>query len=329
MKKTIFSGMQPTAQAPHIGNFLGALKQWVELQDEYNAYYCIVDLHAITVLQEPQLLHENSYQSFAMLLALGIDPNKSTPFVQSHNPFHSELGWILNCFTHIGELQRMTQFKDKALKQKDSTTVGLFDYPVLMAADILLYDTDVIPVGEDQTQHVEITRDIAERVNKKYGEVFHFPKAFIVKESARVMSLQDPEKKMSKSDENQNGAIFLLDSADVIRHKTKIAVTDSERSIVFNPDRKGLYNLLSMYKVLTGKSESAIEDYFEGKGYKEFKEELAEHIIALVTPIQKKYEMLINDKGELRAIMKRGAEKATSVAEKKVKEVKEKIGFIL
>ncbi|MEK9179286.1 MAG: tryptophan--tRNA ligase [Patescibacteria group bacterium] len=325
----MFSGMQPTAQNPHIGNYLGAFVQTVQMQEEYNAYYFIADLHAITIPKDPKDLKEAVYVTFAMLIAVGMDPKKLTLFVQSQNPFHTELGWILNCFTSMGQLSRMTQFKEKSEKQKDFVSVGLYDYPVLQAADVLLYDAHFVPVGEDQVQHVELMKDIALRINAKYGEILVPPAVKLVKEGARVMSLQDPEKKMSKSDDNHNGAIFLLDNADVIRQKVKIAVTDSERSIVFDVKRKGLYNLLSIYKVLSGKSEKEIEDHFAGMGYKEFKEEVAEYVINLVTPIQKKYSELIKDKGELERIMKLGAEKAIVVAEKKVKLLKEKIGFIL
>lgn len=329
MKQTVFSGIQPTAQAPHIGNYLGALRQWVKMQTDYTSYYFIPDLHAISVPQNSKALREAIYASFSMLLAIGIDPQLSTVFVQSHNPYHTELAWILNCFTHKGELNRMTQYKEKSQKYKDEATVGLYDYPVLMAADILLYNTNVVPVGEDQVQHIELTRDIATRFNNRHGETFVLPRAEMVKETARIMSLQNPEKKMSKSDENPNGCVFLLDTPDVIRKKFKNAVTDSERLIVFNPERVGLYNLLTIYKILNGKSEREIEDHFSDKGYGELKAELAELVIGLVMPIQTKYKELVSDKAELGKLMKKGAEHAIEVAGKKVREVKEKIGFIV
>ncbi len=329
MKQIIFSGIQPTGTAPHIGNYLGALKQWVEMQKEYSAYYFIPDLHAITIPQDPIILRESIYTTYALLLSIGLDPDTSTIFIQSQNPYHTELMWILNCFTHKGELNRMTQYKEKSEKYKDEVTVGLYDYPVLMASDILLYDTDIVPVGEDQVQHIELTRDIASRFNNRYGETFVLPKPKLVGEAARVMSLQNPEKKMSKSDDNQNGTLFLLDSKEMISKKIKSAVTDSERDIVFDRERKGLYNLLTMYKVLSSQQEEEIEKHFEGKGYGELKTELAELVIQFVAPIQDKYTRYTSDRTELEKLMKQGAEKATTVAAKKVREVKEKLGFIL
>lgn len=321
--------MQPTAQAPHIGNYLGALLPNREMHKEYNSYYFIADLHAITIPQDPKAFKEAIYASYAMLLSVGMDPKSSTIFVQSQNPYHSELSWILNCFTPMGSLSRMTQFKEKSEKQKEYVSVGLFDYPVLMAADILLYDVSTVPVGEDQTQHVEITRDIATRFNGKYGETFILPQVKIVKDVARIMSLQDPTKKMSKSDENQNATLFLLDTKEQIAKKIGSAVTDSERTIVFDKNRKGLYNLLSIYKSVTGKDESVIENEFKGMGYREFKEAVSEAVWGLVKPIQSTYHELINDKPALDRLMKEGAAKSIAVAEKKVREVKEKIGFIL
>jgi tryptophanyl-tRNA synthetase len=329
MKKTFFSGIQPTAQAPHIGNYIGIFKQWVEMQNEYNPYYCIVDLHALTVLQDPVKLKEAIYASYAMLLAVGIDPKLTTLFVQSGNPHHAELAWILNCLTTQGELSRMTQYKEKSAKQKDFVSVGLYDYPVLMAADILLYDSEVVPVGEDQVQHIELTRTIAKRFNNKYGFTFVLPKPKLVKEGARIMSLQDPDSKMSKSDENTKATLFLLDQPDVISNKVKSAVTDSESTIEFNPNRKGLFNLLSIYKALSGKSMEVIEDEFSGKGYREFKEALTELVINEFTPIQKKYSQYINDKAELEALMKAGAQRAIDTTTAKIREVKEKIGLLV
>ncbi len=329
MKQTIFSGIQPTAQAPHLGNYLGALRQWAELQTDYRSLFCVVDLHALTVPQEGKVLNDSIYATYAILLAIGIDPKLSILFVQSHNPHHAELSWILNGYTHMGELSRMTQFKEKSLSQKEIISAGLFDYPVLMAADILLYDTEVVPVGEDQIQHVELTRDIAERFNNKYGETFRLPKVKLIKETARIMSLQDPAKKMSKSDENQSATLFLLDDRDEIVRKIKGAVTDSEKNILFQPERMGLYNLLNMYKVLSGKSEPEIEEHFQGKGYKELKEELAEMVTNFLKPVQDEYARYIKDKAELEALMKEGAEKAMEVSAQKIREVKQRIGLIL
>lgn len=321
--------MQPTAQAPHVGNYLGAFIPNMEMQKEYQAYYFIADLHAITVPQDPKALKEAIYATYAMLLAVGMDPKTSTIFVQSQNPYHSELGWILNCFTPMGALGRMIQFKEKSEKQKEYVSVGLFDYPVLQAADVLLYGAHVVPVGEDQTQHVELMADIAERFNHKYGETFVPPKVKVVKDSARIMSLQDPTKKMSKSDENLNATLFLLDTKEQIAKKIGSAITDSQRSIVFDKGRKGLYNLLSIYKAASGMEQNEIEKEFDNKGYREFKEALSEKVWGLVKPIQSRYHELVNDKPALEKLMKEGAEKAIAIAEKKVREVKEKIGFIL
>lgn len=329
MKKVIFSGIQPTAEAPHIGNYFGALQNWVAMQNDYSCYYCVVDLHAITVPQQADKLKEAIYTIYSLLLAIGINPNLSTLFVQSHNPYHTELAWILNCYTHIGELNRMTQFKEKSEKQKKIVSAGLYDYPVLMAADILLYNTDVVPVGEDQKQHIEITQVIAKRFNSSYGKVFNLPKAYISGSTYRIKSLQNPDKKMSKSDTDKNATVFLLDSKDIIYRKILSAVTDSQKEIRFDAKRKGLYNLLSIYKVLSGKKEQEIENHFVGKGYKALKEELAELIIQLVEPIQKRYREIMQDRGQLERLMKVNAEKAIVVAEKKVRQVKEKIGLVL
>ncbi len=329
MKKVIFSGIQPTAEAPHIGNYLGALRNWVEMQNHYQCYYCVVDLHAITVAQAAEKLKEATYTTYALLLAIGINPNLSTLFVQSHNPYHSELAWILNCYTPVGELNRMTQFKEKSEKQKTIVSAGLYDYPVLMAADILLYDTDIVPVGEDQLQHIELTRNLAARFNKTHGQTFVLPQAKLIKETARIMSLKNPEQKMSKSDTDKSATIFLLDSKDKIRDKIMSAVTDSEKSINFAKERKGLFNLLTIYKALSGKQEKEIEEHFSGKGYKELKEELVELLIDFLAPIQQKYFELMSDKKELERLMRVNAEKAMNKAAKKTQEIKEKVGFVL
>ncbi|PJE63585.1 tryptophan--tRNA ligase, partial [Candidatus Roizmanbacteria bacterium CG10_big_fil_rev_8_21_14_0_10_45_7] len=267
---TIFSGIQPSAQAPHIGNYIGALKQWIELQSGNDALYCVVDLHALTVPQDPNKLHESIDQTYALLLSIGLDPEKSTVFVQSHVPAHAQLGWVLQTISTMGELSRMTQFKDKSAKFKDSIPSGLFTYPTLMAADIVLYDTQIVPVGEDQIQHVELARNLAQRFNNRFGETFVVPHVQIKKEGARIMSLSDPTKKMSKSDENKHAAVFLNDTPDMIAEKFARAVTDSQTEIIFDPARNGLYNLLLIYKILTGKSEMEIEQECAGKGYKEF-----------------------------------------------------------
>lgn len=329
MKKIIFSGIQPTGISPHLGNYLGALRQWVDLQNDHEAYYCVVDLHALTVQQDVRHLHLAIYQSYALLLAIGIDLQKSVLFVQSHNQNHTELAWLLNCYTHFGELNRMTQFKEKSEKQKQIISAGLYGYPVLMAADILLYGTDVVPVGEDQTQHVELTRNIAERFNNQYGETFKLPMIRLVKEAARVMSLQEPTKKMSKSDENQNSTVYLLDDKDTIMKKIRGAVTDSQTGIVFDENRPGLFNLLNIYKVITNKENHEIESYFSNKNYGQLKTELAEIVVNYLAPIQKRYQELISDKVTLKKYMIQNALKARAVSEKKLKEVKEKIGLVL
>ena len=323
----IFSGIQPSAQAPHIGNYIGALRQWVELQEGNDAVYCVVDLHALTVPQEPVKLHESIDQTYALLLAIGLDPEKSTIFVQSHVPAHAQLAWILQTISTMGELSRMTQFKDKSAKFKDSIPSGLFTYPTLMAADIVLYDTQIVPVGEDQVQHVEITRNLAQRFNTRFGETFTLPKVLIKKEGARIMSLADPTKKMSKSDENQHATLFLNDTPKVLREKLSRAVTDSQTDIVFDPQRKGLLNLLTIFKAVSGKTEQEIEALFAGEGYQALKKDLAEVVIELVTPIQTRMQELLDDRAALHAIMYHGAQKAEARAQKKLEEVYSKIGI--
>lgn len=324
---TIFSGIQPSAQAPHIGNYIGALKQWVELQEGNDALYCVVDLHALTVPQDPKKLQESIDQTYALLLAIGLDSEKSTVFVQSHVPAHAQLGWVLQTISTMGELSRMTQFKDKSAKFKDSIPSGLFTYPTLMAADIVLYDTQIVPVGEDQIQHVELARNLAQRFNNRFGETFVVPNVQIKKEGARIMSLADPSKKMSKSDENKHAAVFLNDPLDVITEKFARAVTDSQTEIVFDKTRSGLYNLLSIYKIVTGKSETDIEAEMKGKGYREFKQEVAQQVIILVEPIQKRMHELLSDRAKLHEIMHKSADKASSRAQKKLEEVYSKIGL--
>ena len=329
MKPIIFSGIQPTAQAPHLGNYLGAIRQWVNLQQENQSYFCVVDLHAITVPQPKEALTEAIYASYAILLALGIDTKLSRLFVQSMVPEHTELTWLLNCYTSVGQLSRMTQYKEKSEKQKQFVSAGLYNYPVLMAADILLYDTDKVPVGEDQIQHVELTRDVASRFNHLYGAVFKLPEPLLIKDTARVMSLQQPEKKMSKSDSNKNAILFLLDSPDEIAKKIGSAVTDSQTEIKFDPSRPGLYNLLSIYKALKPATDTEIEDHFQGQGYRELKNELTELVVEFLKPIQQRYQEIIKDKAQLSKLMKTQSELVREVAAKKISEVKEKIGLII
>jgi tryptophanyl-tRNA synthetase len=333
--KRIFSGIQPSGVL-HIGNYLGAIKQFVELQNEVDpesssgrtkCVFCIVDLHAITVPQKPEELKKNILSVAAMYLACGIDPEKSTIFVQSHRPEVTELSWILNCHTNMGELERMTQFKDKSGENRKSVSAGLFDYPVLMAADILLYQTTDVPVGEDQKQHVEITRDIAERVNNKYGQVFTVPNSMIKKETARIMGLDDPTKKMSKSATTPLNYITLTDDADTIRDKIKRAVTDSGSEIKDSAGKPAISNLLTIFSGISGKSISELEQEFEGKNYSDFKSALAEAIVDFLALIQKKYNDLMAEPEKLREILNAGAEKLKPIAQKTLNEVKEKIGL--
>lgn len=327
-RKIAFSGIQPTGVI-HIGNYLGAIKNWVEIQEDYNAIYSVVDLHAITVKQDPKILRENILKTLATILASGIDPEKSTIFIQSQVSAHTELQWILNTITHMGELNRMTQFKEKSEHIKsDSAGVGLFDYPVLMASDILLYNTDIVPVGEDQKQHVELTRDIATRFNSYFGETFKIPSPIIRKEGARIMGLDNPEKKMSKSAESENNYIALIDTSDIIKKKISRAVTDSESGIVYNPERKGLYNLLTIYELFSGKSKEEIEKHFHSKGYGDLKRDLSELVIEKLAPFQAKFEKLMKDEAYLLKIAEDGAKKALPIAESKLKEVKSKVGLL-
>ncbi|MEQ2525731.1 tryptophan--tRNA ligase [Bacillaceae bacterium CLA-AA-H227] len=323
--QTIFSGIQPSGTIT-LGNYIGALKQFVELQDEYNCYFCIVDQHAITVPQDPAQLRKNIRSLAALYLAVGINPEKATLFIQSEVPAHAQAGWMLQCVTYIGELERMTQFKDKSAG-KDAVVAGLLTYPPLMVGDILLYSTNLVPVGEDQKQHLELTRDLAERFNKKYNDIFTIPEVRIPKEGARVMSLQDPLKKMSKSDPNQKAFISLLDDPKQIEKKIKSAVTDSEGIVKYDKENKpGISNLLSIYSIFSGKSISDIENEYEGKGYGDFKGDLATVVVAALEPIQKKYNELI-DSPELDAILDRGAEKANAVASKMLKKMERAMGL--
>ena len=324
MKKRIFSGAQPTGQL-HIGNYLGALKNWVALQEEYESFYCIVNLHAITLAQDPKTLRQKTLDLARIYLAAGIDPDRSTIFIQSNVAEHAELTWILSCISRMGELERMTQFKDKGKGNRERAGVGLFTYPVLMAADILLYQTDLVPVGQDQKQHLELTRDLAERFNRDYGETFKVPEPFIPPVGANIKSLQDPAKKMSKSDENLNGSIFLLDDADTITKKIKRAVTDSGTAITFDAERPAITNLLTIYQLLTGKSNAGCEQHFEGKGYGHFKTELADTVIEFLRPFQERFGQY--DDATLDAILKAGAEKARSIARETLADVYRKMGI--
>ena len=311
--KRIFSGAQPTGNV-HLGNYLGALRNWVALQHEYESFFCIVNLHAITLPQDPKMLVKKSRELARVYLAVGIDPNVATVFVQSDVPEHAELTWMLNCVTRMSELERMTQFKDKARKQEENVGVGLFDYPVLMAADILLYQTDLVPVGEDQKQHLELTRDIAIRFNRDYGQTFVVPEPFIPTVGARIMSLADPTKKMSKSDEeSEAGCVMLLDDDDAVRRKYKRAVTDSGTEIKFDPNRPAINNLLTIYHLLTHKTPAEIEEHFGGKGYAKLKEDLADVTIEFLKPFQERVRSIDDDK--LDQILAVGAERAQSIAQ--------------
>lgn len=322
----IFSGIQPSGVIT-LGNYLGALKQFVELQDEHDCYFCVVNQHAITVPQDPKTLRENTRKLAALYLAVGLDPQKITLFIQSEVPAHVQLGWIMECTVHIGELERMTQYKDKSANLKDGVSGGLLTYPALMAADILLYNTDFVPVGEDQKQHLEITRDIAQRFNYRYGEIFTIPEIIVPKQGARVMSLQDPTKKMSKSDENENGFISMLDEPKVIEKKIKRAQTDSEASVHYDKDNKpGVANLMSIYSACTGKSLDEIENLYQGKGYGDFKKDLAQIVVETIKPIQERYNQLINS-DELDEVLNAGAKKANKVASAMLEQVEKAIGL--
>ncbi|MEW9096380.1 MAG: tryptophan--tRNA ligase [Clostridiaceae bacterium] len=327
-KKVIFSGIQPSGNLT-IGNYYGALKNWVKLQDEYDTYYCIVDLHAITVRQEAKELRRRTLEVLAIYLACGLDPEKNTIFIQSHVPAHSEAAWLLNCFTYTGELGRMTQFKDKSARYgESSTTAGLLTYPVLMAADILLYNTDLVPVGSDQKQHLEITRDIAARFNNLYSPTFKIPEPYIGKSGARIMDLQHPEKKMSKSADNPNSYILIMDPPEVIRNKINRAVTDTIGVVKYSDDQPGIKNLMDILSVATGKSIDEIEREYEGMGYAKFKKDVGEAIIEELLPVQNKVKEYLNNKDLLEAIYTKGAEKANYVARKTLSKMQRKIGFV-
>jgi tryptophanyl-tRNA synthetase len=324
MAKRIFSGVQPTGNV-HLGNYLGALRNWVSLQHDYESFFCIVNLHAITNAQDPTALIAKTRELARLYLAVGIDPSASTIFVQSDVPEHAELTWLLNCIARMSELERMTQFKEKARKQRENIGVGVFDYPVLMAADILLYHTDLVPVGEDQKQHLELTRDLAGRFNRDYGETFRIPEPFIPKVGARIMSLSNPANKMSKSDDDANGCVRLLDDADSIQRKFKRAVTDSGSDIKFEPTRPAITNLLTIYQLLTGDSPEQIEAHFAGGGYAKLKQDLAETTINFLAPLQERARAI--DEEKLTEILQQGAEKARGIASVTLKDVKAKLGI--
>ncbi|WP_066719870.1 tryptophan--tRNA ligase [Clostridium sp. Marseille-P299] len=325
-KKILFSGMQATGNLT-LGNYLGALKNWLTLNNEYECFFSVVDLHSITVRQDPAELRKRARTLLTLYIAAGLDPEKNCIYYQSHVSAHSELSWILNCFTYMGELNRMTQYKDKAAKHADNINAGLFTYPVLMASDILLYQTDVVPVGADQMQHLEITRDIAERFNNIYGDVFTIPEAYVGKVGARIMSLQDPTKKMSKSDENVNASIYLLDDPDTIIRKFKRAVTDSGSEILYSDEKPGIRNLIDIYSVCTGKTVDEVVKEFDGKGYGEFKLAVGESVVDVLKPIQDRMNELSKDKAYLDGIIKANAEKANYFANKTLRKVQKKIGF--
>ena len=327
-KKRALSCIQPTG-IPTLGNYLGALRNWVAMQDDFECAYAVADLHAITVRQEPAKLRQQINEMFALLLAIGLDPQKNLIFVQSHVPAHAQLAWLLSCHTQFGELSRMTQFKDKSQKHADNINLGLFAYPSLMAADILLYQPDYIPVGQDQKQHVELTRDIAERFNGIYGNVFTVPEPYIMKAGARVRSLQEPTKKMSKSDENQNSFISLKDDADTILRKFKRAVTDSEAKVYYGDGKDGINNLMEIYAAVTGKSYETIEADFEGKGYGDFKVAVAEAVIEELRPVQERFARLLKDKAFLEQTMREGAEHASAVANRTLQKASKKMGFVM
>ena len=327
-KKKVLSCIQPSGMLT-LGNYLGALKNWVNMQEEFDCTFAVADLHAITVRQEPAKLRQQIYSTFALLLALGLDPQKSTLFIQSQVPEHSALSWVLSCNTQFGEMARMTQFKDKSAKHSDNINVGLFSYPVLMAADILLYKPNFVPVGADQKQHLEIARDIAERFNSIYGDVFTVPEAYIPKAGARVMSLQNPDKKMSKSDDNANSWVAILDDRDTIIRKFKRAVTDSGSGIYMSEDKKGISNLITIYGAITGKTTQEVEKEFEGKGYGDFKLAVGEAVADELAPIKANFDKIIADKSELERLFKDGAQRAEKVARKTSFKAMKTVGFVL
>ena len=327
-KKVMLSLIQPT-NTPHLGNYLGAMQNWVKLQNDYTCFFGIAELHSITVRQDPVKLRAQIKESYALLIAMGLDPEKSTLFVQGHNPCHSELAWILSCYTQFGELSRMTQFKDKSAKHPENINAGLFTYPVLMAADILLYQADLVPVGVDQMQHLELARNIVQRFNGIYGDVFTMPEGYVTKATAKVMSLQDPTKKMSKSDENPNASVWVLDDRDTIIRKFKRAITDSETEVCAREGKDGIINLMSIYGAVTDKTFPEIEAEFKGKGYGDFKLAVGEAVADKLAPMQAEYKRISSEKGYIEDCMKKGAEKAFKASRKTLQKVQKKVGFVL
>jgi tryptophanyl-tRNA synthetase len=326
----VLSGIQPTADSFHLGNYLGALRQWVALQEDYDTYYCVVDLHAITVEHDPKLLRRRTRVSAAQLLAVGIDPDRATLFVQSHVPEHAQLGWVMQCLTGFGEASRMTQFKDKSAKQQaERISLGLFGYPALQAADILAYQATYVPVGEDQRQHLELTRDLAQRFNSRFGRTFRLPEPYILKEAAKIYDLQDPTAKMSKSSSSPGGIVELLDDPKVSAKKIRSAVTDAGRDIVYDPENKpGVSNLLVIYSALAGKPLDGVADEFAGKGYGDLKKAVGEVLVEFVTPIQERVRGYLDDTAELDKILARGAERAREITSVTLARAYDKIGFV-
>jgi tryptophanyl-tRNA synthetase len=330
-KKRIFSGVQPSGNIT-LGNYLGAIKNWIGLQEDYECIFAMMDLHTITVRQTPAELRKRTLELLALYIACGIDPEKCTLFIQSQNSAHAELAWVLNCYTYMGELQRMTQFKDKSARHADNINAGLFTYPVLMASDILLYQTDFVPVGKDQLQHIEICRDVAQRFNALYGDVFKIPEGLLVKSGAKIMSLQEPKKKMSKSDPNPKSFISMMDDFNVITKKIKSAVTDSEGIIEYRPDdegKAGINNLLSIMAVMTDKTPETVAKDFCGQGYGVFKTAVADAVVEAIRPIREEYDRIIKDKAYLQSIYKNGAESSYRLAQRTLKKVYKKVGFII
>lgn len=325
-KKVLYSSMQATGNLT-LGNYLGALKNWVTLSDEYECFYSVADMHSITVRQDPATLRKRARALITLFIAAGIDPSKNCLYYQSHVSGHAELAWILNCFTYMGEMNRMTQFKDKSAKHADNINVGLFTYPVLMAADILLYQSDLVPVGVDQMQHLEIARDIAERFNNIYGDVFTVPEAYIGKVGAKIMSLQDASKKMSKSDENPNGSIYLMDDVDTIMRKCKRAVTDSEAKVLYRDEQPGVKNLIDIYSACTGLKPEDVVKEFEGKGYGDFKMAVGESVCSVLKPLQDEVARLDKDKAYIDGVLKENTEKANYYATKTLRKAQRKVGF--
>ncbi len=326
-KKIVFSGVQPSGNIS-LGNYIGALRNWVDMQDIYNCLYCVVDMHAITVRQDPKKLREQTLSLLALYIACGLDPVKNIMYIQSHVPQHAELSWILNCYTMFGELSRMTQFKDKAAKHADNVNAGLFDYPVLMAADILLYKTDLVPIGSDQKQHLELARNVAERFNGVHGNTFTVPEPYIPKVGGRIMSLAEPEKKMSKSDENANAIVLLLDKPEDIMRKFKRAVTDSEAVVEYREGKAGINNLMTIYSIVTGKTMDEITNEFAGRGYGDFKTAVGESVVEMLRPIREKTAELLKSPDYLESIYKENALRASALAERTMEKVRKKVGFV-